>query len=168
MRGKIFSCSSLANLQLRSGVFEFFVFDELADEFPARIFAFLLVFDLHLLIDGQKFAALDVHERGGHHEEFAGDVEIEHAHDFDVFDELGGELGEVDFVNIDFFLPDEVEKQIERAFEDFKFDFVFGHFFGAFAGGKSKSSVGDWQRFTLFASTTGKKIRISRDQNFPV
>ena len=32
-------------LQLRGGVLEFFVFDELADEFPARVFAFVLALD---------------------------------------------------------------------------------------------------------------------------
>ena len=44
-RGKTFSWRASSDLQLRGGVLEFFIFDELADEFPARVFAFVLAFD---------------------------------------------------------------------------------------------------------------------------
>jgi hypothetical protein len=40
---------------------------------------------------------------------------------------LGGEFGEIDVVDVHFLLLDEIEKQIERSFEDLKLNFVFGH-----------------------------------------
>ena len=67
-------------LQLRGGIFEFFVFDELTDQFPTRILPFLFALDLHLLLHGQQFAALDIHQRRGHDEEFAGDLQVQQAH----------------------------------------------------------------------------------------
>jgi hypothetical protein len=112
---------------LGGGVLEFLVLDELADEFPTRVFAFFLAFRDDLLIDGEQLATLDIHERRGHDEELAGDVEIEHTHDIDVFDELRGELGEVDFVDVDLLFLDEIEQQVERSFEHLEFYFVFGH-----------------------------------------
>ena len=39
--------------ELGRGIFEFFVFDQLPDQFPTRIFALVVAFDLRLLIDGQ-------------------------------------------------------------------------------------------------------------------
>ena len=105
----------------------FFVFDELADEFPARVFALVLALHGHLLIHGQQLAALDVHERRGHDEKLAGEVEVEHPHDLDVFDELRGELREVDLVDVHLLLLDEVEEEVERAFKDLELDFVIGH-----------------------------------------
>src|SRR5205814_656525 len=75
----------------------------------------------------QQFAALDVHECRGHHEKLAGDFEVELAHDLDVFDELRGERGEVDLVNVHLLLLDQIKQQVEWTFEDFEFDFVFGH-----------------------------------------
>ena len=117
----------LEDLQAGGGVLEFFVFDELADEFPARVFAFLLAFHRHLLVHGQQFAALDIHERRGHDKEFAGDLQIELAHEVNVFDELRGEPREVDLINVHLLLFDEVKEQIERAFEDLELDFVFRH-----------------------------------------
>ena len=53
--------------------------DKLADEFPARIFALLLAFDLHLLVSGKQLTAFDVHQGRGHDEEFAGDFQVEQA-----------------------------------------------------------------------------------------
>ena len=44
-----------------------------------------------------------------------------------VFDELRGELGEVDLVNVHLLLFDEIKEQIERAFKDLEFDFIFRH-----------------------------------------
>jgi len=61
--------------------------------------------------------ALDIHERRGHHEKFAGDLEIELAHQVNVRDELRGELGEVDLVNVHLLLLDEIKEQVERAFK---------------------------------------------------
>ena len=112
---------------LGGGILEFLVFNQLADEFPARILAFLFAFDLRLLIGGQQFAAFDVHERRGHDEEFAGDFKVEFTHEVNVFDELRGQPGEVDRVNVHFLLFDEVKEQIQRAFKNLELNFVFRH-----------------------------------------
>ena len=64
-------------LQLAGGVLEFFIFHQLADQFPTRVLALFLAFDLGLLFDGQQFAALDEHQGRSHDEEFAGDFEVE-------------------------------------------------------------------------------------------
>ena len=104
----MFSCSASSTCS-GGGVLEFFVFDELTDQFPARVFAFLLAFHLHLLVHGQQFAALDIHERRGHDEEFAGDLQIELAHEVDVFDELRGEPREVDLINVHLIKKEEVD-----------------------------------------------------------
>src|SRR6185369_12053459 len=106
---------AFAHLQFGGGVLEFFVFDELADEFPTRIFALVFALDDDLLVYGQQFAALDIHERRGHHEKLAGDLQVELAHEVNVRDELRGELGEVDLVNVHLLLLDEIEQQVERA-----------------------------------------------------
>jgi hypothetical protein len=113
-------------LEAGGGVLVFAVFDELPDEFPAGVFLVFLL-DHGLFFDGEEFAAFDVHEGGGHDEELAGDLEVELPHHLDVFDELGGDLGEVDLINIHFLLLHEVKKEVERTFEDFELDLIFGH-----------------------------------------
>ncbi len=130
----------LEHLQAGGGVLEFLVFHQLADEFPARVFALLLALDLHLLVHRQQLATFDVHERRGHHEKFAGNLQIELPHEIDVFDELRGEFGEVDFVNVHLLLLDQIKEQIERAFEDLELDFVFRH-----EPKNSKAGAGGWQ-----------------------
>src|ERR1039458_394178 len=52
------------DLELRRGILEFLVFDQLADQFPARVFALIFAFHLRLLLNGQQFAALDIHQIG--------------------------------------------------------------------------------------------------------
>src|SRR6185503_14621530 len=83
--------------------------------------------DLGLLVFGEEFAAFDIHQGRSHHEEFPRDVEVQFAHDLDVFDELSRDFGEVDFVNIDLLLLYEVKKQVEGALEDLKLDFIRFH-----------------------------------------
>ena len=118
----------LAFLEARGDVLEFLVLDEAADEFPARVLNVVFFLGgIDLEIDGEEFAALDVHERRGHHEELAGNVEVELAHQLDVPDELGRDLGDVDVVNVHLLLFHKVEEQIERSFEDLELDFVFRH-----------------------------------------
>src|SRR6266516_4219543 len=117
----------LALLQLRGGVFELFVFDELADQLPARVFLLLVALGLDLLVHRQQFAALDIHERRGHHEKLTGDFEVELAHQLDVLNELRGDLRQVDLVNVHLLLFHQVQEQVERAFEDLELDFVFCH-----------------------------------------
>ena len=125
--GKNIFLLRLALLQLRGGVFELFVFDELADQLPARVFLLLVALGLDLLVHRQQFAALDIHERRGHHEKLAGDFEVELAHQLDVLDELRGDLRQVDLVNVHLLLFHQVKEQVERAFEHLELDFVFCH-----------------------------------------
>jgi Glycosyl transferase family 2 len=68
-----------------------------------------------------------VHEGGGHYEEFAGDLEIQQPHGIDIGDELASEGRQIDFIDIDLFLFNKVEQQVEGTFEDFEFDFVICH-----------------------------------------
>ena len=120
----------LALLQVRGRVLEFFILDELADEFPAWVLGLIVALGLRLLVHRQQFPALDVHECRGHHEELAGDLEVELAHQIDVFDELSGNFRQVDLVNIHLLLFHQVKEQVERAFEDLELDFVICHWFG--------------------------------------
>ena len=91
-----------AGLKVDGGVLEFLISDQLADEFPAGVLGVVLLGGLGLEVPGQQLAAFDVHEGGGHDEEFAGDVQVQKAHEVDVFDELGGEVGQIGFINVDF------------------------------------------------------------------
>src|ERR1051325_1916372 len=114
-------------LELASGILEFFVFDELANEFPTRIVAILFAFDFRALLNRKQFTAFDIHQRRGHDEEFAGDFEVKQAHRLDVFDKLFGETSQIDLINVDFLFLNEIEEQIQGSFEDFKFYFIFSH-----------------------------------------
>ena len=96
----------------------------------------LLDFQLGPLLRRQEHAAFDHHERGGHHEKLAGDLKVELAHQVNVGDELRGEFGEVDLVNVHLLLFDEIKEQVERAFKDLELNFVFRH-----ERGKSKSAA---------------------------
>jgi len=53
------------------------------------------------LFHRQQLAALDVHQRRSHHQELARDFQIQQAHRIDIFDELLGQFGEIDLINID-------------------------------------------------------------------
>ena len=66
---------NLADLQLRSGFFEFFVFDQLPDQFPARI-VLLGVLLRWLLIHRKQAPALQVNEVRGHHHELASKIDV--------------------------------------------------------------------------------------------
>ncbi len=112
---------------MRRGVLELLVFDQLADQFPAGVLAVLFGVNLRLLLDGQQFPAFDIHQRGGHHQKLAGDFQVQHPHRFDVFNKLGGQLREIDFVNVHLLLLDQVKEQIKRAFKDLEFDLIFSH-----------------------------------------
>ena len=114
-------------LQVAGDVLEPFILDQFTDQLPAWVLEFLLVLDFHLLIHWQQFAALDVHQRGGHYDEFPRQLEVEALHHLHVLEELRGQLGHVDFINIHFLFPDEKQEEIHRAFEDFELDFEVGH-----------------------------------------
>jgi hypothetical protein len=80
---------------------------------------------------------------------------------------LRGELREIDFVNIDLFFFDEVQKEIERAFEDFKFYFVFGHFLARSLAGNLKAAMANGNAFTGFWKVAPKKIPANTTSEFP-
>ena len=117
----------LQRFQLVGGVLEFLVLHQLADQFPAGILAFLLFLRLHLLFHRQEFLALDVHERAGHHEEFAGDLDIKLAHEIDVLDEFPRDLGEVYLIDVHLLLLHQVKQKIHGALEHLEFDFIIQH-----------------------------------------
>ena len=125
--GKDVFLGSFEVLESAGGVFELFIFDELADEFPARIFVLVVFWGLVLFFFGEQFAAFDVHESGGHNDEFAGDMNVPFPHLLDVLDEFGGQSSEVHLIDIHFLLADEVKQKVKRAFVNFKLDFVCGH-----------------------------------------
>ena len=114
-------------LEPSGGVFELFIFDELADKFPARVFVLVVVLGLVLFFFGEQFAAFDVHEGGGHNDELAGDVDVPFPNLLDVLDEFGGQAGEVHLIDIHLLLADEVKQKVKRAFVNFELDFVCGH-----------------------------------------
>lgn len=99
------------------GVLEFLVFDELANEFPARV-VFLRFLIGRLFAAREEGAAFEIHQVGRHDDEFGGEVDVEEAEGFDVLEVLAGDAGDGNFVNIEFFLFDKVEQEVERAFED--------------------------------------------------
>src|SRR6185436_12867240 len=115
------------SLKLAGGVFELLVLHQLADQFPARIFAFLLTFEFRALLDRKQFTALDEHERRRHDEEFAGDLQVQQSHRLDILDELRGQSRQIHLVNIDLLLLDQVQEQVERAFENFEFYLILSH-----------------------------------------
>lgn len=111
------------------GVFEFFVFDELADEFPAGI-VFVGVFFGRLFGAGEEGSGFEVHEVRGHDDKFGGEVDVEEFKGVDVVEVLLGDALDGDGVDIEFVLFDEVEEEVEGAFEDFEADFVIDGFQG--------------------------------------
>ena len=76
----------------------------------------------------QEGAALDVHEVRGHHDELRGEIDVENLEGLDVCEVLLGNPFDRDVLDIDFVLLDEVEEEIEGAFEDFELDLVVGSF----------------------------------------
>lgn len=125
--GKDVFLRSFEVLESAGGVFELFIFDKLADKFPARIFVLVVFLGWVLFFFGEQFAAFDVHEGCGHDDELAGDVDVPFPHLLDVFDEFGGQGGEVHLIDIHLLLADEIKQKVKRAFVNFELDFVCGH-----------------------------------------
>jgi hypothetical protein len=112
--------------ELGGGLLEFFVLEELMDEFPARID---FVVRVGVGIDGvealgEEHAALNFHQRGGHDEELAGDVEVERLHRAESFEVLFRDGLDRNIVDIDLVFPDEKKEKIKRAFEDLQLDAI--------------------------------------------
>ena len=105
--------------EVGGGILEFPVLDELADQVPARVF--LLVFlRKNLQIYREQLLAFNVHQRGGHHDEIPGEVEVEPLHQLDVFAELVGQLDHIHLVDIDLFLANKMQQQVQRPLKNLK------------------------------------------------
>jgi len=104
------------------GVFEFFVLDEALDEFFARIGGLFL--GRSQRIGREKHFGLDVDERGGHVDEFGGDVDVLNFELVEVGEVLRGDEGDLDVVDVHFLLFDEVEQEIEGTLVHGDGDFV--------------------------------------------
>ena len=119
----------LAEAEETGGVLEFFILDELADELPARI-VFLGVLLRRLVHAWQERPAFQIHQVGGHHDELGSEVDVEQLEGVDVVEILAGDALDGNGMDVHLVLFDEVEEEIERAFEDFEADFVVVGFHG--------------------------------------
>jgi hypothetical protein len=72
----------------------------------------------------QEHLGLDHHQRGGEDEELSDVVEVEVLDQLDVAEVLVEHPRDRDVVDLDLFLPDEVEKQVHRAGEVLELDAV--------------------------------------------
>jgi hypothetical protein len=104
------------------GVLEFFVLEETLDEFLSQVFS--LLFGTGEWVGREQHFGFDVDERGGHVNEFGGDVDVEMFELVEVVEILRGDFGDLDVVNIHFLLFDEIEQEVERTFEDGDGDFI--------------------------------------------
>ena len=104
------------------GVFEFFVLDEALDEFFARIGG--LLFGGGERVGREKHFRFDVDERGGHVDEFGGDVDVLDFELVEVVEVLRGDFGDLDVVDVHFLLFDEIEQEVEGTFVDRDVDAV--------------------------------------------
>lgn len=112
--------------EIACGVFVAFVFNELANEVPARVERFdgLVVFGFVAIVFGEQEATFDHHEGGGHDDEFASDVDVKGAEGVEVGHILGGDMANGDIVDINFVFTNEIEQQVQGPFEGFEGDFV--------------------------------------------
>ncbi len=112
-------------MQLRGGFLELFVFDQLPDQFPARIVLFRLLLG-RLLIDRKQAAALDVKKVGRHDDEFAGHVDVQLLESLEVFEVLPGDALDRDVVDVELVALDQIKQEIEWALENLELDLVIG------------------------------------------
>jgi hypothetical protein len=114
-------------VELEGGFLEFFVLEELVDEFPAGV-NFVLG---GVGIDGgltawEQHAALNFHQCGCHHEKLTGDVEVELAQGMEDVDVLAGDGDYRNIVDIDLVFLDEEKKEIEGSLKDRELDAIIG------------------------------------------
>ena len=118
-------------LEVIGRILEFAILDQLPNEIPPGIVVLILIFNDDLLVDWEQFLALDVHERGGHHDKLARQVQVEALHQLHVLAELIGNLHHVDLVDIDLLLAYQMKEQIQRPLKHFKLETQFRHLPGA-------------------------------------
>ena len=99
------------------GGFEALVFEEALDEFAAGIFAVGAVEEVGG-IAGEEGFAFDVDEERGHVDEVAGGIDVDLLEVMGVLEELGGDAGDRDVVDVDVLFADQVEKQVHGSVVD--------------------------------------------------
>src|SRR5205807_3753580 len=114
-----------AIVQLRSGLFELLVFDQLANQIPARIVLFG-IFLRRLLIERKQAAALQINEIRCHDHELARDVDLQLFESLEIFKILARDSFDRNIVNIDLVALDQVKQEIERPFKNFELNLVVG------------------------------------------
>ena len=112
-------------MQLRGGFLELFVFDQLPDQFPARIVLFRFLLG-RLLIDRKQAAALDVKQVRRHDDELAGDIDVQFLEGLQIFEVLPGDALDRDVVDVELIALDQIKQEIERALENLELDLVIG------------------------------------------
>ena len=96
------------------GALEALVFLQPAHEIGARIALFA-----RIRIDGarQQHARLDLGQRRGHDQVFAGELELQPGHERDVLHVLLRDVGDRDVEDVEVLPPDHVQQQVERTLE---------------------------------------------------
>ena len=107
----------LPDLQLLRRFLELLVFDQLPNQFPARII-FVDIFLRRLLIDRQQAAALQVNQIRRHDDELAGDLDVQFLERLEIFEVLPRDALERDIVDVDLVALDQIKQEIERTFEN--------------------------------------------------
>jgi hypothetical protein len=102
-----------------SAELDLFVFDESAHEFGARV---LRLCPVGRLLGRQQHAALDLDQHRRHQQVFAGQLEVVSADLCDVFQVLACDAGQRDVEDVEVLLADEVQQQVQRAFESLEKD----------------------------------------------
>ena len=127
--GKSSFLFELAQAQETCRIFEFFVFDELADQFPAWIVIFGVLFR-RLIHPRQQCPAFQVHQVRGHDDKLGREIDIEQLEGVDVVQILAGDSLDGNRMNVHLVFLNEVKQQVQGAFENFKADFVVIGFHG--------------------------------------
>ena len=104
------------------GVLEFFVLQEALDQFFARISG--LLFRSGQGIGREQHFGFDVNQRGGHVDEFGGDVDVLHFELVQVVEILRSDFRDLNIVDIHFLLLDEVKQEVKRTFVERDVDAV--------------------------------------------
>ena len=100
---------------------EFFVFQQPAGQFIARVELF---FGLFIGIRRQEHSGFYLHQCRGHNEKVADNIQVEHFHHADVLHVLLGDLADGNVVDVDVIFFDQIQQKIQRPFEYFQFQLV--------------------------------------------
>ena len=87
-------------MQLPGGFLELFVFDQLADQIPARVVLFG-IFLRWLLIEREQAAAFEINQIRRHYDELAGDVDLQLLESLEILEVLARDPFDRNVVNID-------------------------------------------------------------------